>query len=225
MERIKFVSNNLFNIGKIQNVSIGLLGTKIGMTQVFNSNGTCIPVTVLRVGPCIITQIKTTKSDGYNAIQVGYSQVATHLLTKARLGHLNKAHAPTLKYLQEYRVDSPDQFNIGQVLTADQLRIGETVNIQGKSIGKGFSGYQKRHNFSRGPMSHGCKNHRQPGSIGAGTSPGRVFPGKKMAGRLGGAKITVKNLQVIDVNIEQHFILLKGSVPGKPGSILNIQIR
>lgn len=206
-------------------MSIGLLGTKIGMTQVFNSNGTCIPVTVLRVGPCIITQIKTVQSDGYDAIQIGYSQVATHLLTKARLGHLNKSQAPALKYLQEYRIDSTNQFNIGQVLTADQLKIGEKVNIQGKSIGKGFSGYQKRHHFSRGPMSHGSKNHRQPGSIGAGTSPGRVFPGKKMAGRLGGTQTTIKNLQIIDINIEQHFILLKGSVPGKPGSILNIQMQ
>ena len=195
------------------------------MTQVFNSNGICIPVTVLRVGPCIITQIKTVQSDGYDAIQIGYSQVATHLLTKARLGHLNKSQAPALKYLQEYRVDSTHQFNIGQVLTADQLKIGEKVSIQGKSIGKGFSGYQKRHHFSRGPMSHGSKNHRQPGSIGAGTSPGRVFPGKKMAGRLGGTQTTIKNLQVIDINVEQHFILLKGSVPGKPGSILNIQMQ
>lgn len=206
-------------------MSIGLLGTKIGMTQVFNSNGTCIPVTVLRVGPCIVTQIKTIQSDGYDAIQIGYSQVATHLLTKARLGHLNKSQAPALKYLQEYRLDSTNQFNIGQVLTANQLKIGEKVNIQGKSIGKGFSGYQKRHHFSRGPMSHGSKNHRQPGSIGAGTSPGRVFPGKKMAGRLGGTQTTIKNLQIIDINIEQHFILLKGSVPGKPGSILNIQMQ
>ena len=206
-------------------MSIGLLGTKIGMTQVFNSNGVCIPVTVLRVGPCIITQIKTVQSDGYDAIQIGYSQVATHLLTKARLGHLNKSQAPALKYLQEYRVASTNQFNIGQILTADQLKIGEKVSIQGKSIGKGFSGYQKRHHFSRGPMSHGSKNHRQPGSIGAGTSPGRVFPGKKMAGRLGGTQTTIKNLQIIDINVEQHFILLKGSVPGKPGSILNIKMQ
>nr|YP_009628638.1 ribosomal protein L3 [Acrochaetium secundatum]QBX88421.1 ribosomal protein L3 [Acrochaetium secundatum] len=205
-------------------MSIGLLGTKIGMTQVFDSNGTCIPVTVLRVGPCVITQIKTVQSDGYDAIQIGYSQVANHLLSKARLGHLNKSQAPALKYLQEYRVDSTDQLKIGEVLTTNQLKIGDKVNIQGKSIGKGFSGYQKRHHFSRGPMSHGSKNHRQPGSIGAGTSPGRVFPGKKMAGRLGGKQTTIKNLQIIDINMEQHFILLKGSIPGKPGSILNIQM-
>lgn len=204
-------------------MSISLLGTKIGMTQVFNKEGTCIPVTVLRVGPCVVTQIKTTDSDGYNAIQIGYSQVAPHLMTKARLGHLNKSNAPALKYLHEYRVGEISNLNIGQVLTVDCLKIGAKVNVQGKSIGKGFSGYQKRHNFTRGPMSHGSKNHRQPGSIGAGTSPGRVFPGKKMAGRLGGTKTTIKNLQIIDINTEKHFILIKGSIPGKPGSILNLQ--
>jgi large subunit ribosomal protein L3 len=204
-------------------VSIGLLGTKIGMTQIFSSTGNCIPVTVLRVGPCMITQIKTTNSDGYNAVQIGYSQVASHLLTQARLGHLNKSGAPSLKYLKEYKIESPDDFNLGQIITVDHLKIGEQINISGNSIGKGFSGYQKRHHFSRGPMSHGSKNHRQPGSIGAGTTPGRVFPGKKMAGRLGGRKTTMKNLQVVDINTEQHFILVKGSVPGKPGSILSIQ--
>ena len=128
-----------------------------------------------------------------------------------------------MKYLKEYRTDAADDFNIGELVTVDKLKIGEKINIQGKSIGKGFSGYQKRHHFSRGPMSHGCKNHRQPGSIGAGTTPGRVYPGKKMAGRLGGNKITIKNLQIIDINTEQHFILVKGSVPGKPGSVLSIQ--
>jgi large subunit ribosomal protein L3 len=193
------------------------------MTQIFSSTGNCIPVTVLRVGPCMITQIKTTNSDGYNAVQIGYSQVASHLLTQARLGHLNKSGAPSLKYLKEYKIESPDDFNLGQIITVDHLKIGEQINISGNSIGKGFSGYQKRHHFSRGPMSHGSKNHRQPGSIGAGTTPGRVFPGKKMAGRLGGRKTTMKNLQVVDINTEQHFILVKGSVPGKPGSILSIQ--
>nr|YP_009314975.1 Ribosomal protein L3 [Scinaia undulata]SCW23430.1 Ribosomal protein L3 [Scinaia undulata] len=204
-------------------MSIGLLGTKIGMTQLFSDNGSCMPVTVLKVGPCVITQIKTINSDGYDAVQIGYSQVAAHLLTKGQLGHLNKSNAPALKYLQEYRVDTPNIFALGQILTVDQIKIGEKVSVRSNSIGKGFAGYQKRHNFSRGPMSHGCKNHRQPGSIGAGTTPGRVFPGKKMAGRLGGKKTTVKNLQVIDINTEQNFIIVKGSVPGKPGAILNIQ--
>lgn len=204
-------------------MQIGLLGTKIGMTQIFSKAGICIPVTVLRVGPCIITQIKTINSDGYNAIQLGYSEISSHLLTRAQIGHLNRSGAPYLKYLQEYKVDAPEHFTIGQIITVDSLKIGDNVQISAKGIGKGFSGYQKRHHFSRGPMSHGCKNHRQPGSIGAGTTPGRVFPGKKMAGRLGGYRVTTRNIQIIDVNTEQHFILVKGSIPGKPGNLVSIQ--
>ena len=193
------------------------------MTQVFTENGACVPVTVLKVGPCMITQIKTIHSDGYDAIQIGYAQTSSHLLTKPQLGHLNKSHAPALKYLKEYRTQNSKQFHLGQIVKVDQIKIGDTINIQGNSIGKGFSGYQKRHHFSRGPMSHGCKNHRQPGSIGAGTTPGRVFPGKKMAGRLGNSTTTIKNLLVIDINIDQNLMLVKGSVPGKPGAIISIQ--
>nr|SCW23019.1 Ribosomal protein L3 [Nemalion sp. H.1444] len=204
-------------------MSINLLGTKIGMTQVFTANGACVPVTVLKVGPCMVTQVKTVSIDGYSAIQIGYSQISSNRLTKAELGHLNKSYAPPLKYLREYRTHLSSKFNLGQIITVDTLKIGDKVSVQGNSIGKGFSGYQKRHHFSRGPMSHGCKNHRQPGSIGAGTTPGRVFPGKKMAGRLGGSKTTVKNLLVIDINTEQNFILVRGSVPGKPGTIVSIQ--
>nr|YP_009315788.1 Ribosomal protein L3 [Trichogloeopsis pedicellata]SCW24446.1 Ribosomal protein L3 [Trichogloeopsis pedicellata] len=203
-------------------MSIKLLGTKIGMTQIFTDDGICIPVTVLKVGPCMITQIKTINSDGYNAVQIGYAQVSSHLLTNPELGHLNKSNAPALKYLYEHRTNYSDKFFLGQILTIDTIKVGDRVNIQGNSIGKGFSGYQKRHNFSRGPMSHGCKNHRQPGSIGAGTTPGRVFPGKKMAGRLGNRTITIKNLLVVNINTEYNLMLVKGSVPGKPGTILSI---
>nr|YP_009315178.1 Ribosomal protein L3 [Titanophycus setchellii]SCW23633.1 Ribosomal protein L3 [Titanophycus setchellii] len=204
-------------------MSVNLLGTKIGMTQVFTENGTCTPVTVLKVGPCIITQIKTDTTDGYNAIQLGYAQISSHLLTKPQLGHLNKSHAPALKYLKEYKTHNAETFYVGQIIKVDQIKVGDKINVQGKSIGKGFSGYQKRHNFSRGPMSHGCKNHRQPGSIGAGTTPGRVFPGKKMAGRLGNYTITIQNLSIIDVNVEQNLMLVKGSVPGKPGALVSIE--
>lgn len=205
-------------------MAIGILATKIGMTQIFSNTGVCIPVTVLRAGPCMITQIKTTNSDKYNAVQIGYSQVKTHLLTQARLGHLNKANAPALKYLREYRVNTTTPFKIGQIITTDMLKIGAYIKVSGHSTGKGFSGCQKRHNFSIGPMSHGSKNHRHPGSIGAGTSPGRVLPGKKMAGRLGGQAVTVSNLQVLDINIDKHIVIVKGSVPGKPGNILSIQM-
>lgn len=206
-------------------VSISLLGTKVGMTQIFNSTGSAIPVTVLQLGPCLITQIKTTKSDGYNAIQLGYLEVSNKKLSKAELGHLQKTNTTSLKYLKEYRVDSSEYFNIGQTLTTENLKIGDFIDVSGKSIGKGFSGYQKRHHFSRGPMSHGSKNHRQPGSIGAGTTPGRVFPGKKMAGRMGGQKVTIKNLQIIDIHTQNYIILIKGSVPGKPGSLISIKTK
>lgn len=203
--------------------SISLLGTKIGMTQIFNDQGSAIPVTVIQLGPCFITQIKTINSDGYNAIQIGYLKVSTKKLSKAELGHLKKTGITALKHLQEHRVESCNQFELGQNININELKIGDLIDISGKSIGKGFTGYQKRHNFSRGPMSHGSKNHRQPGSIGAGTTPGRVFPGKKMAGRMGGNKVTVKNLQVIDINTEKNLVIVKGSVPGKPGSTISIK--
>ena len=203
-------------------MSIGLLGTKVGMTQIFNSEGKAIPVTVLQVGPCMITQIKDIPSHGYQSIQIGYFEVNKNKLTKAELGHLNKAGAPALKYLKEYKVNSVSNFHTGQIITVNELKIGHFINVSGISIGKGFSGYQKRHNFSRGPMTHGSKNHRKPGSIGAGTTPGRVFPGKKMAGHLGAAKVTIKNLQIIDINAEQNIVLIKGAIPGKPGSIISI---
>jgi len=203
-------------------VSIGLFGNKIGMTQVFNKEGSAIPVTVIRVGPCLITQIKTTSIDGYNAVQIGYSQVPLRKLTKPQLGHLKKTGAPPLKYLGEYVLKDIDNFNVGQTLTVENFSIGQLVNISGTSIGKGFSGNPKRHNFKRGPMTHGSKNHRAPGSIGPGTTPGRVFPGKKMPGQLGSKKITISKLEVLGIDSTQNLLIVKGSVPGKPGNLLNI---
>nr|QCI09056.1 ribosomal protein L3 [Inkyuleea mariana] len=203
-------------------MSIGLLGTKIGMTQIFNDKGSAIPVTVLQAGPCIITQIKNIENDGYQAIQIGYIESKVKSLTKAKIGHLNKAGAPPLKYLCEYKLNTLNNLDVGYILTVEQFKIGHLINVSGTSIGKGFSGYQKRYHFSRGPMSHGSKNHRQPGSIGAGTTPGRVFPGKRMAGQMGGKKVTIKNLQIIDINIEENIIIVKGSIPGKPGNIIYI---
>nr|YP_010485005.1 ribosomal protein L3 [Hypnea cervicornis]UVW80699.1 ribosomal protein L3 [Hypnea cervicornis] len=190
------------------------------MTQIFNKIGEAIPVTVLQLGPCMITQIKNIESHGYTAIQIGYSE--TNNLNKPQLGHLNKVNAPPFKYLKEYKTESTDNFKVGQVITVNQLKIGHLINVSGYSIGKGFTGYQKRHHFSRGPMSHGSKNHRQPGSIGAGTTPGRVFPGKKMAGRMGYKKITIKNLQIIDINSDKNIIIIKGAIPGKPGNLISI---
>nr|YP_010207898.1 ribosomal protein L3 [Pseudo-nitzschia micropora]UBA14911.1 ribosomal protein L3 [Pseudo-nitzschia micropora] len=203
-------------------MSIGLLGNKIGMTQIFDESGNIIPVTILKVGPCIVTQIKTEMKDGYNAIQVGYSNTSNKSLTQPELGHLQKSNIQPLKYLKEFRVDTVDEFEVGQVLNVDLLSVDQLVNIKGKTIGKGFSGLQKRHNFTRGPMTHGSKNHRAPGSIGMGTTPGRVLPGKKMAGQLGNKLTTIKKLKVIQLSSEENILIIKGSVPGKPGNLLSI---
>jgi len=203
-------------------MTLGLLGNKIGMTQIFDKSGNIIPVTILKVGPCIITQIKTTLNDGYNAIQIGYGKASTYSLNQPKLGHLQKSNSQPLKYLKEFRVNELNGYEIGQTLRVDQLVVGQFINIRGKSIGKGFSGLQKRHNFTRGPMTHGSKNHRAPGSIGMGTTPGRVLPGKKMAGQLGNKMVTTKNLQIIQINEADNILIIKGCVPGKPGNLLSI---
>lgn len=203
-------------------MGIGLLGNKIGMTQIFDESGNIIPVTILKVGPCIITQVKTKSKDGYDSIQIGYSNVPSKYLTQPELGHLQKSKIQPLKYLKEFRVNNIDEFQIGQVLNVDSFFPGQLINIQGKTIGKGFSGLQKRHNFTRGPMTHGSKNHRAPGSIGMGTTPGRVLPGKKMSGQLGNKIRTIRKLKVIQINSEENILVIKGSIPGKPGNLLSI---
>jgi len=201
---------------------VGLLGNKIGMTQIFDETGNIIPVTILKVGPCVVTQVKTEAKDGYNSIQVGYSRVSSKSLTQPELGHLQKSNIQPLKHLKEFRINKDQNFEVGQTLTVDLLSLGEFVDIQGKTIGKGFTGLQKRHNFARGPMTHGSKNHRAPGSIGMGTTPGRVLPGKRMSGQVGNKVITVKKLKVIQLNLEENILVIKGSVPGKPGNLLSI---
>ncbi|PIG92906.1 50S ribosomal protein L3 [Gloeocapsopsis sp. IPPAS B-1203] len=203
-------------------MAVGILGTKLGMTQVFDEAGKAIPVTVVQAGPCTVTQIKTKETDGYTAIQVGYKEVKPKALNKPLLGHLAKSSAPSLRHLREYHLDNPSEYDLGQEIKADIFTSGQMVNVIGTSIGRGFAGYQRRHNFGRGPMSHGSKNHRLPGSIGAGTTPGRVYPGKKMAGRLGGKRVTIPQLTVVQVDSERNLLLIKGAVPGKPGALLNI---
>jgi large subunit ribosomal protein L3 len=203
-------------------VTVGLLGNKIGMTQIFDESGNIIPVTILKVGPCVVTQVKTKSKDGYDSIQIGYGNVSSKSLSQPELGHLQKSNIQPLKYLKEFKITEEDEFEIGQVLNVDSFSPGQFVNIRGKSIGKGFSGLQKRHNFTRGPMTHGSKNHRAPGSIGMGTTPGRVLPGKKMAGQLGNKITTIKKLKVIQINSEENVLVIKGSVPGKPGNLLSI---
>lgn len=203
-------------------MAVGLLGNKIGMTQIFDDSGNIIPVTILKVGPCVITQVKTIEKDGYNAIQVGYGNVSNKGLNQPELGHLQKSNIQPLKYLKEFRINGENEFEIGQILNVDAFSEGQLVNVRGKSIGKGFSGLQKRYNFARGPMTHGSKNHRKPGSIGMGTTPGRVLPGKKMAGQLGNKIATIQKLKVIQINTEENILVIKGSVPGKPGNLLSI---
>ena len=203
-------------------MSLGLLGNKVGMTRIFDEFGNVIPVTILKIGPCVVTQIKTILSDGYDAIQVGYGNVQNKYLTQPQLGHLQKSNIEPLKYLKEFRVNNPEEFKIGQILGVDSLSVNRLINITGKTNGKGFSGLQKRYNFTRGPMTHGSKNHKAPGSIGMGTSPGRVLPGKKMAGQLGNKIANIKKLKVIQINSDENILVVKGSVPGKPGNLITV---
>ena len=204
-------------------MALGLLGNKIGMTQIFDESGNIVPVTVIKIGPCIITQIKTISKHGYNAVQIGYKNVSNKSLTQPELGHLQISNIQSLKYLKEFRINDPEKFKVGQIINAKSFITGQFVNIAGRSSGKGFSGLQKRYSFSRGPMTHGSKNHRAPGSIGMGTSPGRVLPGKKMAGQLGNKMAHIKKLKIIQVNVNENILVIKGSVPGKPGNLLTIQ--
>ena len=204
-------------------MSIGILGKKLGMSQLFDDNGNAVPVTLIQAGPCKITQLKTPSLDGYSAVQIGYGLTREKLLNKPHRGHLAKSGDNLLKYLKEYRVDETSNYQLGNSITVKNFEVGQKVDISGKSMGRGFAGYQKRHGFSRGPMSHGSKNHRQPGSTGAGTTPGRIYPGKRMAGRYGGKNITTKGLLVVKVDDTKNLIIVKGSVPGKPGSLLNIK--
>jgi len=204
-------------------MNIGILGTKLGMTQIFDDSGLAIPVTIIKAGPCRVTQIKTLDTHGYNALQVGYLETQSKLLNKPEVGHLQKTGSPALKHLKEYRIDSAENTIIGSVLSLDLFNVGDKLAITGKTIGKGFAGTVKRHNFTRGPMTHGSKNHREPGSIGMGTTPGRVYPGKRMAGRLGGRQTTIKNLQVVLINSENNLLVVKGAIPGKLGNLLSIK--
>lgn len=204
---------------------VGILGNKVGMTQIFTEAGDANPVTVIKAGPCSITQIKSVSLHGYEAIQIGYKEVPKRKLTKPEIGHLEKTNAAPFKYLKEYRVSKDHTFELGQVIDINNFNEGDFIDITGKSIGKGFSGNQKRHNYSRGPMTHGSKNHREPGSIGQGSTPGRVFPGKKMAGRLGNQQVTISNLQILKIDKKENLLIVKGAVPGKPGNLLSIKKR
>lgn len=199
------------------------MGEKLGMTQVFSEEGISIPVTVIKIEPATVAQIKTVEKDGYNAIQVGLVDAKAKHLTKAQQGHLTKNDLGLFRVLKEFRVEDVSSFEIGQVLDVSVLADIAKVDITGRSIGKGFQGTVKRHNFAVGPMSHGSKNHRSPGSIGAGTTPGRVYKGKKMAGNMGNENVTVTKLQVVKIDNEKNLLLVKGSVPGPEGKLVTVK--
>ena len=201
----------------------GLFAKKIGMTQIFDESGKVLPVTILKTGLCQISQIKTVTTDGYNAVQVAYGEEKLEKINRPIQGHLKKLGDRGFKSFGEFRVTTTEDFKLGQIINLNTFSVVQKVRVTGKSIGKGFAGNQKRHNFSRGPMTHGSKNHRLPGSIGAGSTPGRVYPGKKMAGQLGGGTVTLKNTEILYINSEDNILVLKGSVPGKKSAVLKIQ--
>jgi large subunit ribosomal protein L3 len=206
-----------------------ILARKIGMTQIFAEDGTLIPVTVLEAGPCLVVQKKTVENDGYNALQVGFGSLRDKLANKPLKGHYEArfkdtglSHKPN-KVLKEFKLDNPDQFEVGAEIKADIFNIGDFVDISGISKGKGYQGAIKRHGQHRGPMTHGSKYHRGLGSMGPGTTPGSVKKGKKMPGHMGAKKVTVQNLEVIRADGEQNLLLVRGAVPGVRGGLVSIK--
>jgi large subunit ribosomal protein L3 len=199
-----------------------LIGKKIGMTQVFTEDGTRVPVTVIQAGPCPVTGVRDPERDGYAAIQLAFGEAPEHKLTKAELGHLKKADAGPLRTLVEFR-DPEGEHQLGEVLTVDQFEPGQRVKVSGTAVGKGFQGTVRRHNFSRGPVSHGSHNVRAPGSIGASADPSRVFKGMGMPGRMGGKRVTQLQLEVVEVDAERNLLLLKGAVPGPKNSTVEVR--
>lgn len=203
-------------------MSKGILGKKLGMTQLFNDKGEVLPVTVIEAGPCVVVQKKTVENDGYNAIQIGYGEKRERLFGKPLKGHFNKAGVKPVRYLKELRLADANEFQVGQEIKADIFEAGEHVDIVGTSKGKGFAGSIKRHNFQRGPMGHGSKSHRRVGSGGA-KGPARVFKGTKRPGHMGAAKVTVQNLEVVKVDSERNLLLIKGAIPGPKGSMVTVK--
>jgi large subunit ribosomal protein L3 len=201
----------------------GLLGRKIGMTQVFSIGGEAIPVTAIEVGPCVVTQIRNKDRDGYEAVQIGFGDVKPKSLTKPQQGHLAGA-GRLLRHLREFQADDIEEYEVGQMLTADIFEPGQMIDVTGTSKGRGFQGVVKRHGFGGGPKTHGQSDRwRAPGSIGAGTDPGRVWKGTRMAGRMGNRRVTVQNLQVVEVLADKHVLLVRGSVPGAKNGLLMVR--
>ena len=200
-----------------------LLGKKIGMTNVFSADGKLIPVTVVQAGPCVVTQVKTEDRDGYNALQLGFDEKKVEKLNKPIAGHLKQSTDKGFRVLKEFRTDDPEEIESGTTLSIDMFSVGDKVNISGISKGRGFQGTIKRHGFSRGPETHGNRNHRKPGSIGNSAWPAKVIKGKKMPGHMGTDRKTIKNLTIVDIKHEDNLLLVKGPVPGCKTGILEVR--
>lgn len=198
-----------------------ILGKKIGMTQIFAEDGTVIPVTVVEAGPCVVVQTKSAEKDGYSAVQLGFGDIREKLVNKPRMGHFKKAGVPVKRYLREFRTD--EALEIGQELKADVFETGDKIDVTGISKGRGFKGVIARWGQHRGPMTHGSRYHRRPGSMGACSYPGEVFKGKRLPGHAGVQKVTIQNLQVVLVEADKNLLLVKGAVPGANGQLLSIK--
>ena len=199
-----------------------IIGKKVGMTQVFDEKGVVIPVTVVQAGPCVVAQVKTIETDGYNAVQLGYGEIKDKHINKPVAGHFKKAGISNKKHLREFRQDSID-VKVGDEIKVDVFAMGEKIDVQGTTKGKGFQGVIKRHGQSRGPMGHGSMYHRRPGSMGPTSTPGRVFKGKKLPGHMGVQTVTIQNLDIVKVDLDKNVLLVKGSVPGPKGALLKIR--
>ena len=201
----------------------GIIGRKIGMTQIFDEKGNVIPVTVIEAGPCVVAQVKTVETDGYNAVQLGFGEIKDKHINKPEAGHFAKAKLANKKHLREFKLENIENYKVGDEVKADVFEAGEKIDVQGTSKGKGFQGVIKRHGQHRGPMGHGSMYHRRPGSMGSTSTPGRVFKGKKLPGQMGKATITIQNLDVVRVDMDKNVLLVKGSVPGPKGAILKVK--
>ena len=200
-----------------------ILATKVGMTQIFNEDGVLTPVTVLQAGPVYVTQIKTEETDGYSSVQVGFGDIREKLVNKPKKGHFAKAGVENKRFLKEFQFDNAEEFELGQEIKADIFEAGDKIDVTATSKGKGFQGAIKRHGQSRGPMGHGSKYHRHAGSNGSASDPSKVFKGKKMPGQMGAVKVTVQNLEVVRVDVENDLLLVKGAVPGPKKSTVIIK--
>lgn len=201
------------------------LGKKVGMTRIFGEDGTAVPVTVIEAGPCKVTQIKTAEKDGYRAVQVAYGEKRKNLISKPLSGHLKKSGMEAARWLGELKLEEGDNFEVGHTLDVSVLHPGDIIKVSGTAKGLGFQGAVRRHHFGGGPKTHGQSDRtRAPGSVGASSFPSRTFRGQRMAGRMGGQTVTVKNLKVVDVDKEHNALLVKGAVPGKPNGLLRIEI-